>query len=184
MAKSQGNTVRIADLEVAGFDPLSFRYLTFQTRYRSEMDFSDEAMRGADQHVKRLRRRMAEWAPAAPSLSDAAKDLDARFRQAVADDLDMPRALVVLNEAASSNLPGGEKYALLSSWDAVLGLDLEREALVAWQPSEEMRSLVAERDAARAAKDYAKSDEIRDRLQGMGLEVMDTPEGTRVRPNG
>ena len=184
MAKSKGNIVRIADLEQMGFDPLSFRYLTFQTRYRSEMDFSEESMRGADQHVKRLRRRMAEWAPAAPSLSDAAKEMDTRFRQAVADDLDMPRALVVLNEAASSNLPGGEKYALLSSWDAVLGLDLERETLQAWQPPEEVDSLVAERDAARGAKDYAKSDEIRDRLQGMGLEVMDTPEGTKVRPNG
>ena len=107
MAKSKGNTVRIADLEEMGFDPLSFRYLTFQTRYRSEMDFSEESIRGADQHVRRLRRRMAEWAPAAGSLSDAAKDLDARFRGAVADDFDMPRALVVVNEAASSKLPGG-----------------------------------------------------------------------------
>jgi len=184
MAKSKGNIVRIADLEEMGFDPLSFRYLTFQTRYRSEMDFSDEAMRGADQHVRRLRRRMAEWAPATGSRSDAAKDLDARFRGAVADDLDMPRALVVVNEAASSDLPGGEKYALLSSWDAVLGLDLEREALQEWQPSEEIRSLVSERDEARAAKDYARSDEIRDRLQAMGLEVMDTAEGTKVRRPG
>jgi cysteinyl-tRNA synthetase len=45
-----------------------------------------------------------------------------------------------------------------------------------------MRASMAERDAAREAKDYAKSDEIRDRLSAMGLEVMDTPEGTRVRP--
>jgi cysteinyl-tRNA synthetase len=184
MAKSKGNIVRIADLEEMGFDPLSFRYLTFQTRYRSEMDFSEESMRGADQHVRRLRRRMAEWAPAAGTISDAAKDLDARFRGAVADDLDMPRALVVVNEAASSELPGGEKYALLSSWDAVLGLDLEREALQAWRPSDEINSLVAERDEARAAKDYARSDEIRDRLQAMGLEVMDTAEGTKVRRPG
>jgi cysteinyl-tRNA synthetase len=102
----------------------------------------------------------------------------------VADDLDMPRALVVVNEAASSDLPGGEKYALLSSWDAVLGLDLEREALQEWQPSEEIRSLVSERDEARAAKDYARSDEIRDRLQAMGLEVMDTAAGTKVRRPG
>jgi len=43
-------------------------------------------------------------------------------------------------------------------------------------------ALVAERDRARAEKDFARSDEIRDRLQAMGLEVMDTPEGTKVRP--
>jgi cysteinyl-tRNA synthetase len=76
----------------------------------------------------------------------------------------------------------GEKYALLASWDAVLGLDLEREARAAWEPTDEMRTLMAERDAARASKDYATSDELRDRLAAMGLEVMDTAEGTRVRP--
>ena len=183
MAKSTGNIVRIGDLEEMGFDPLSFRYLTFQTRYRGEMDFSEEAMRAADQHVKRLRQRMAEWGTPAEALSDAARALDARFREAVADDLNMPQALVVLNETVSTDLPGAERYALLVSWDAVLGLDLERDARGGWEPSEEMRALVAERDAARAAKDFSKADEIRDRLQAMGLEVMDTAEGTKVRPS-
>ena len=79
-------------------------------------------------------------------------------------------------------MPDGEKYALLASWDAVLGLDLEREATSGWMPSDEMLALVAERDAAREAKDYAESDRLRDELAAMGLEVMDTPEGTRVRP--
>ena len=88
----------------------------------------------------------------------------------------------MLNETVSSELPGGERYALLASWDAVLGLDLERDAREAWEPTEEMRTLVAERDAARAAKDFARADEIRNRLQATGVEVMDTPEGTRVRP--
>ncbi|HEU4354412.1 MAG TPA: cysteine--tRNA ligase [Actinomycetota bacterium] len=182
MAKSTGNIVRIGDLEAMGFDALSFRYLTFQTRYRSEMDFSEEAMRAADQHVKRLRQRMAEWGGPAPAPSVAAQDLDGRFREAVADDLNMPQALVVLNETASSNLPGPERYALLASWDAVLGLDLERDAVAGWTPTDEMRTLVAERDAARAGKDFAAADRIRDRLAAMGLEVMDTAEGTKVRP--
>jgi cysteinyl-tRNA synthetase len=64
----------------------------------------------------------------------------------------------------------------------VLGLDLERSLREGWEPTPEMRALVDERDAARAAKDYAASDRIRDRLSAMGLEVMDTPEGTRIRP--
>lgn len=181
MAKSSGNIIRIADLVALGFDPLSFRHLTFQTRYRSEMDFSEEAMRAADTTVKRLRQRMAEWAPAASETSDAAAELDRWFRAAVADDLDLPRAMVVLNETVSSDLPDGEKYALLASWDAVLGLDLERDARERWRPTEEMRALVEERDAARAAKEFARADEIRRDLQAMGLEVMDMPEGTKVR---
>ena len=82
----------------------------------------------------------------------------------------------------TDSLTPGEKRALLVSWDHVLGLDLERDARTLWEPSEEIRRLVAERDEARAAKDYARSDELRDALQALGLEVMDAAEGTTVRP--
>ena len=105
------------------------------------------------------------------------------FRDAVANDLDLPAAVVVLNETVSTpDLSAGEKYALLATWDQVLGLDLERLAREDWQPSDEVKELVRRRDEARKAKDFATSDAIRDQLSAMGLEVMDTPEGTRVRP--
>jgi cysteinyl-tRNA synthetase len=183
MAKSSGNIIRIGDLEELGIDPLSFRYLTFETRYRREMDFSEEALRAADTTVKRLRQRMAQWGGPAEGLGSVATAFDKRFRDAVADDLDMPRALVILSELASSQtVPDREKYSLVSSWDQVLGLDAERDARTGWQPSEEVAALVAERDGARANKDFATADRVRDRLQELGLEVMDTPEGTRVRP--
>jgi cysteinyl-tRNA synthetase len=182
MAKSSGNVIRIPELIQMGFDPLSYRYLTFQTRYRSEMDFNEEAMRAADHAVKRLRQRVAAWGEPAGSLSDRAKDLDRRFRDAVAEDLDMPRALVVLNEVPSADLQDSEKAALVRSWDAVLGLDVERDVREAWTPTDEMRRLVEERDAARAAKDFVRADDIRSSLQAMGLEVMDSPEGTKIRP--
>jgi len=183
MAKSSGNIIRIGDLAALRIDPLSFRYLTFETRYRKEMDFSEDALRAADTAVKRLRQRMAEWGGRAEGLGQEAKAFDKRFREAVADDLDMPQALVILNELSSSRaVPDREKYSLVSSWDQVLGLDVERDARGGWQPSEEVAALVGERDAARANKDFASADQVRDRLQELGLEVMDTPEGTRVRP--
>ena len=183
MAKSAKNIKRVTDLAEQGIDPLAYRMLCFGTRYRSEMDFNWEALEGQNRRLAEIRRKMAEWAPGADALSPEASDLDRRFREAVADDLDLPRAIVVLNEVLTSAVAPGERYALLASWDAVLALDLERDARTGWEPTEEMRDLVAERDAARAAKDYATSDQIRDRLQAMGLEVMDTPEGTKVRPS-
>jgi cysteinyl-tRNA synthetase len=182
MAKSARNIYRVTDLAEQGLDPLAYRLQCFGTQYRSEMDFSWEALEGQDRRLADLRRRMAEWGAPAASLSPAAKELDERFREAVADDLAMPRAVVVLNEVVGSDLPPGERYALLASWDRVLGLDLERGARERFEPTREMLDLVAERDAARAAKDYARSDELRDRLQAMGLEVMDTSDGTRIRP--
>ncbi len=180
MAKSARNIYRVTDLAEQGVDPLAYRLLCFGTQYRSEMDFSWEALQGQHRRLAELRRLVAQWGEAAP-LSDAAKAHDARFREALADDLAMPRALVALNETVAADLPPGEKVALLSSWDDVLGLDLQRDVREGWEPTEEMRRLVAERDAARAAKDYATGDEIRDRLQAMGLEVMDTAGGTKIR---
>ncbi len=182
MAKSARNVYRVTDLAEQGIDPLAYRLLCFGTQYRGEMDFSWGALEGQHRRLVDLRRRVAAWGEPASALSPAALDVDARFREALADDLAMPRALVVLNEAVGSDLPESERAALLRSWDRVLGLDLDRDARTAWEPTEEMLGLVAERDAARAAKDYAQSDAIRDRLASLGLEVMDTPEGTRVRP--
>jgi cysteinyl-tRNA synthetase len=183
IAKSTGNVVRVTELVERGLDPLAFRWLTFQTRYRSEMDFTWEAMETADHRVKQLRRHVAEWGPAADDLGPAGKELDSRFREAIADDLDLPAAVLVVNDLdRSSEVPPGEKRALLASWDHVLGLEVQRDAEAGWEPTAEISRLVAERDAARATKDYAVSDEIRDRLQEMGLEVMDTAEGTKVRP--
>jgi cysteinyl-tRNA synthetase len=181
MAKSAGNILRVTDLAAGGVDPLAFRLLCFGTRYRSEMNFDWDALEGQSRRLTELRRRMADWGSAAEERSDAGQELDARFRGAVADDLDLPRALVVLNETVSAAIPDGERYALLAAWDAVLGLDLERDARTRWEPPKEVLALIAERDEARATKDFARSDEIRDRLQAMGLEVMDTPEGTKVR---
>ena len=183
ISKSTGNTIRVPDLVERGMDPLAFRWLTFQTRYRSEMDFSWEAMDAADAKVKQLRRRMTEWGPGAAALGETAEAYDARFRVAVTSDLDMPTAAVVVNEVSgAADVTDAEKYALLASWDSVLGLDVEREAASGWAPSDEVLAKVAARDAARTGKDYAKSDRLRDELAAMGLEVMDTPEGTRVRP--
>ncbi|HZA60317.1 MAG TPA: cysteine--tRNA ligase [Actinomycetota bacterium] len=183
MAKSTGNVFTIHDIVERGHDPLAFRLLCFQTRYRSLLDFRWDALDAADRKLTQIRQRMLEWKEAPrDGLSPEAKELDRRFRDAVADDLDMPTAVVVLNEAVSVPIADGEKYALLASWDQVLGLDLERLAREGFEVPAEVETLVQERDSARASKDFARSDEIRVRLTDMGWEVMDTPDGTKVRP--
>jgi cysteinyl-tRNA synthetase len=189
MAKSAGNIYRVTDLAERGVDPLAYRLLCLGSRYRSEMDFSWEAIEGANGRLTHLRQRMAEWDPGdgvamvgTGGEEDLERELDRRFRDAVSDDLDMPQALVVLNETVTSSLFDAPKYGLLRAWDAVLGLDLERLALEAWQPTGEMLELVRQRDEARKAKDFAAADRLRDELSAMGLEVMDTAEGTKIRP--
>ena len=84
--------------------------------------------------------------------------------------------------ASSADVPDPEKAALLASWDQVLGIDVGREARTTWEPTAAMREFMAQRDAARAEKDYATSDRLRDELAALGVEVMDTASGTEVRP--
>jgi cysteinyl-tRNA synthetase len=182
IAKSTGNVVLVADLIERDLDPLAFRWLCFQTQYRSEMDFTWDAMAAADQRVRQLRRHMATWAPAAASLGPAAEVYERRFRETLANDVHMPGVVALVNELDhASDVAPGEKYRLLADWDAVLGLALEREAASGWEPTDQMRAKMHARDAARDQKDYATSDRIRDELAAMGLEVMDGPEGTTVR---
>lgn len=183
MAKSARNIRRVTDLAEQGIDPLAYRLLCFGTRYRSEMDFSWDAMEAAQRALIRIRQRVADWVTAPrDGFTTEAKELDNRFRDAVSDDLDMPTAVKILNKAVSADLPDGDKYALVVSWDEVLGLDLEREAREGFEVPSDVQALLEERDAAREAREFDRADEIRGRLAKMGWEVMDLPGGTTVRP--
>jgi len=182
MSKSKGNVYTIDDVVARGHDPLAFRYLCLQTRYRSVLDFRWEALDAADRKLTQIRQRLAGWDGSSAELGSGAQDLDRRFREAVADDLDTPTAVAVLNETLSADVPDTDKRRLLEDWDRFLGLDFGKLAREGFEIPGDVRSLMAERDAARAEKDYARSDEIRGRLTDMGWEVMDTPEGTKVRP--
>jgi cysteinyl-tRNA synthetase len=184
MSKSRRNITRVSELGDQGIDPLAFRLVCFGTRYRSEMEFSWEALEAAHDRLTRLRQRMADWvnAPGDDVRDPASKDLDRRFRERVADDLDLPGAMVVLNETVSAPIPDPDKRCLLGAWDGVLGLDLERLAREGFEVPDDVQALKAERDAARSLGDFERSDAIRVQLISMGWEVMDTPDGTKVRP--
>jgi cysteinyl-tRNA synthetase len=184
MSKSKRNITRVSELADQGIDPLAFRLVCFGTRYRSEMDFSWEALEASHDRLVRLRQRMAGWASAGAGdgLQPASKELDARFRERIADDLDLPGALVVLGEAVGAPIPDADRYELLRSWDTVLGLDLDREAREGFEVPPDVQEMVADRDRARAERNFERSDAIRARLTEMGWEVMDTDEGTTVRP--
>ncbi len=187
MAKSAGNVITIRTLTEQGYDPLAFRYLCFTARYRRQFHFADEALDAAATALRRLRERVAllddgDTAPATDAaLRAAVADERAlahhdRFVEAIGDDLDLPEAVSVLHAMlGDEQVPPGARRTLALSWDRVLGLDLAPSSGL----SEDLEALVRERDEARAAKDFARADAIRDRLQGAGVELIDTPEGTR-----
>ena len=182
MAKSAGNFFRVTELEEQGFDPLAFRYLALQAKYRTKLNFSVEGLAGADRALRQLRERIAEWSKDARAADPRAESYEARFRAALADDLDLPAVMALVAELAHSDVAPGAKASLLVSWDRVLGLDLDRE-----QPSgslpEGAADMLERRAKARAAKDFATSDRLRDELAAIGVAVTDTGEGQTWRLN-
>jgi cysteinyl-tRNA synthetase len=180
MAKSAGNFFRVSELKDLGFDPLAFRYLALQAKYRTKLDFSTEGLAGADRALRQLRERVADWsnAPRATEAETEAGLYEARFSAALADDLDLPSAMALVAELIHSGVAPGDKAALLRSWDRVLGLDLDRTPPVETLP-EDASSLLEAREKARAVKDFETSDRLRDQLSALGVAVTDTAEGQR-----
>ena len=182
MARSVGNVIRVTDLPSKGFEPLDFRYLALTAHYRSKLDFTFEAMQAAAHGLRRLRRAVAEGADGDASPPDLTAEpmagYRARFTEAISDDLALPKAIAVAHAvAAAADLAPDARRALLLDFDRVLGLDLDvvpdRRAELPAGAAE----LLARRSAARAARDYATSDALREELAAMGVDVRDTADG-------
>ncbi len=183
MSKSKGNIYLLQDLIDQGNLALSYRFFFLQAHYRKQQSFTDDAMSGADRGYRRLLASTAA-ARTATGAADAARIAPwrERFREAVRDDLNAPRALAEATlMLRAAELTPADQRALLAEFDAWLGLDL----LTAVVPDEASESdpridaLVAERQAARARKDFAASDRIRDQLAAEGVALIDTPAGPR-----
>jgi cysteinyl-tRNA synthetase len=194
MAKSAGNFYDLRSVRERGHSPLAVRYLFLQARYRSQLNFTWEALAAAERALERLRARVGEWArdptvaapegPApAPDAAEAARPYQERFRAAVEDDLDTPRALVVLSELeADESLPPAARFQTVAAFDRVLGLDLTRVVEAELPPG--AGELIERRERARGERDWAAADRLREQLAGMGVEVVDTRAGTTWRRRG
>jgi cysteinyl-tRNA synthetase len=204
MSKSLGNLFTLQDLVERGVKPAAIRYLFLGARYRSKLNFTFEALTAAAEAVRRIRTTLDRLRThaAAPSpgpddmpvLHQAADAALADFRRAMDDDLNTSVALAALNElvhAINVRLDGlgerpigrAEQHAALAAverMDSVFNfialpdpaaLDPELEAWV--------EGKIAERQAARAARDFARADAIRAELEARNVRVEDTPQGAR-----
>jgi cysteinyl-tRNA synthetase len=201
MSKRFGNVLTARDLREEGVDPAAFRLLVLQTHYRKELNYTDEALRGALEGARRigeLRRRLAETAAGggvgAGAVPAEAERLEREFAAALNDDLNTPEGVgAVFNFAKAANRalderawPAETAARALGSLDRILAvLDIlpapgETDVgLAEW-----VESRLADRRAARGAQDFARADAIRNELAARGIELEDTPAGTRwrVRP--
>ena len=186
MAKSTGNVALLDDLVEQGVEALAYRYFLLQAHYRQQQTYTLEVVKAAATGYRRLLGLAAELRNAEGEGDAAAQsDYRERFRDAMRDDLNAPQALAVAWEVArgADELAAADRRVLLLEFDRLLGLDLVKAdpAEPAFESDPRIDGLLAEREQARAARDWATADRIRDELIAEGVEIVDTSEGPRWR---
>ncbi len=198
MSKSLGNFTSLDDL-LSRSDARAYRLLVLRAHYRSPIEITPDTVAQAEAQLARLdelARRFELTDPlegasfvvdAGPTGVPERDEAVARFRAAMDDDLDTPGALAAVFELVRrantvADVSGAEAARPLAEAVAevcaAMGLRLRRASE---ELDDETAALAAARDAARAARDFARADSLRDELTGRGWLVEDTPEGTRVR---
>ncbi len=185
MSKSLGNFTTLADL-IESTDPRAYRLLVLQAHYRSPIEVTPMTTENASKALAGLD-RLAARAADLPAVSPDPESVD-QLRDRMDDDLDTPAVtalLFTLAKRINALLDDGRADEAAPLWAAVgeittaVGLELHGEAA---EVPADVLSLAVERDAARAEKDWARADVIRDQLRAGGWTVEDTPDGTVVRP--
>lgn len=191
MAKSEGNFITLHELKKRSFDPLDFRYFVLGAHYRSPLTFSWEALEAARTARKNLVSFLQEIRTATPDkiLKKANNRVlatyQARFQKAVNDDLALPTALSVLWElvAVARKTPHPPFSAVLNTifwFDHMLGLNLKHAASKKETPPPEIEELAREREKKRKTNDFAAADKLREKIQSLGWQINDTPEGPKI----
>jgi cysteinyl-tRNA synthetase len=191
MSKSSGEFLRLQLLIDKGYHPLAYRMMCLQAHYRSELEFSWEGLQAALVRLKRmvmaveqLRSRSSEFRPGLASLVEPHFKalLLSDFDTAISDDLNTPKALFEFDEFMSEKGHSPEvRLGVIEIFDSVLGLDLlgifrtdlRIRPKAATITEAEIEAVLTQRKEARAAKDFATSDRLRDELAAQGVEVMD-----------
>ena len=171
MSKSAGNVVLLDDVIAKGFDPLALRLCFLENRYRSQMDLSWQSISAAHETIKRWRSKVSGWGVVKNTQTDST------ILTYLENDLDTPRVITYLRALEKdASATDEQKVNAFAYADQVLGLDLSRVP-EARELSSELQDLLQQREAARSAKNWALSDQLRATLESAGLEISDSATG-------
>lgn len=177
MSKSLGNFFTIEDIKKRGINPMAFRLLLLQTHYRQPMNFTWDALLGAEQAYRKLKSEAKLLRDAVIQMQDYiptehAQDFRSEFLGFLENDLQTPQAVALLFTMLKSSSSPEEKLSYLTDVDDLLGLGLMKDEEVTEIP-QEITDLAEQRKQAKAKKEFAKADELRKQIEEKGYKVED-----------
>jgi cysteinyl-tRNA synthetase len=141
------------------------------------MEWNDEIMIAAENGFKNLYSKISNLSN---KIGKVNLDWNSKFISAINDDLNMPQAMAILNEMLKSEITPSDKLATALEFDKVLGLNLKEAIQKKVEIPAEVKKLVDEREKARNEKNWARSDELRDKIKELGFEVKDTKDKQEI----
>ena len=175
MSKSLENFYKLDDIAAKGFDPLALRYLFLAAHYRSKLNFTWQSLQSAQNALESIRYQVASMM--VDGVGEVSADHLKEFANAVGNDLDMPRAIAALHALLKADLAPDVKYATILKFDEVFGLELAK--VKAEKLPKGAQKLINQRELLRKDGKFDESDNLRQELLAMGVEVEDTPEGSK-----
>lgn len=185
MSKSSGKFLTLSVLEEQGIDPLAYRYFCLNSHYRKNLVYSEEALENAAKAYKKLRQRCAALKDEGEISAEALEGFRSKFKEALDNDMNTSLALTAVYDVLKADENDATKRAAVADMDTVLCLDLltpypeEKKEEEEGDPA--ILAKIAERAAAKKAKDYARADAIRAELAAEGITLIDTPQGTTYK---
>lgn len=179
MSKSLNNVYTISDLEAKGFSAMDYRMFNFTSHYRNKLNFTWNSLESAKIALSRLKEGYQKHNIGTEDIDiSKIEEYKQKFNEAINDDLNMPQAMSVVWDVVKENSKSKQYAELLREFDEVLGLKIDEKDEI--ELPEEVKKLVQERKLARENKDWAKSDELRDKIIEMGFLVKDTKDGMEI----
>ena len=181
MAKSEGNFLTLENAFLKhDINPLVYRFASFLTHYRKPMEYSDEGIEAARNGLLHVQNQVRQiFAAGVDTETSVSTEFKNKFYKAINDDLNMPRAMAVIQEMLKSKISDAQKYSTILDFDRVLGLQLDQLDKAQTLPAA-VQKLVDARQLARQAKDFAASDQLRAEIEALGYQVQDTKDGMKV----
>ena len=199
MSKSKGGFLTVSLLEEKGYDPLAYRFFCLQSHYRKPLIFSFENLDNAVQAYNKLVAKIAALSADGEPDALAAEPFCMKFKTALDNDLNTSLAITALYDVLKSDLSDASKLWLIKVYDSVLSLGLieaakrendkkaaaeaEKESAKAAYLEEKgvtaewVAEMLGKRAEAKAAKDWAEADRIRDELKALGIAIKDSKDG-------
>lgn len=170
ISKSEGTVFYTDDLIKRKLHPLSFRFWLLTSHYKTPANFTLEAIQNSQNSYEKILLTFKDL----PESTKEDKNFILKFESAIADDLNTPRAIALLQEAPSKKT--------IRKMDSILGLKIEELSLELWENiPEEIIELKIERDDARSKKEWQKSDELRKEIESQGYVLEDLGKESRIR---